>query len=219
MADGIDKLLRLEENQYLKDQEVERIMSLKGTQDPLLILGVNLDTYVTLEFNDLRKDFRTKSRLVHPDKNTHKQSREAFDELQRAWHEIENPERKRLVVGYIKEARENLLQRQGIKVRNDDYKPLLVKYPNLGRLIQLEFIRLQQELKYRDKTRLKNEVGREMEFVMKETQLQKDRAAFEKTWDEGRNGRIESWKKFEGARVKKKKPLILGEVKRSKIKK
>ena len=213
MEDNIDKILRLEENQFIKDQEIERIMSLKGTQDPLLILGVSLDTYVTLEFNDLRKDFRTKSRLVHPDKNTHEQAREAFDELQRAWNELEDPQKKRTVINYIKEARENLLQRQGIKVRNDDYKAILQRYPNLGRLIQLEFIRLQQELKYRDKTRLKNEVGREMEFQLKETQTQKDRAEFEKQWDEGRSNRIDSWKKFEGARVKKKKPMVLGQVK------
>jgi DnaJ family protein C protein 8 len=217
MADDVDKVLRLEENQFLKDQEVERIVALKGNQDPFLILEMPLECYVTLEIKDLKKVFRNKSRLLHPDKNPHPLAREAFDILQKAKTELEDPHKKRIVMDFIKDAREGLLHRQGIKVKDGDYHALLDKFPNLGRLIQLEFIRLQRELELRDRTRLKNELGRELMRQEQEKQEEAKREQFEKEWDESRQNRIKSWKKFETkSKVKKKSVLVLGEIPKAK---
>ncbi len=94
------------------------------------------------------------------DKNSHPDARLAFEELQKAQQEIEDPEKFRIVKNYIKEARDNIFYIQGIKKTKAmggddrekiDYKALIEKTPKLGRLIQLEFVRLCQELAYRDR--------------------------------------------------------------------
>jgi hypothetical protein len=73
MADDnmdLEKFLRLEAKDYTQEQEVERILKLvkMGNKDPLLTLDMPTDFYVTLQIDNkvLRKQFRTKSLLVHP---------------------------------------------------------------------------------------------------------------------------------------------------------
>jgi DnaJ family protein C protein 8 len=98
---GLEQYLRLEETQYNQDQEIERIMKIKGSQDPLEILGVPSEHYLTLDVPQkvIKMQFRKKSLLVHPDKCNHANAREAFEELQRAQIEWEDVGKKRLVLG------------------------------------------------------------------------------------------------------------------------
>ena len=96
---------------------------------------------------------------MHPDKNPHSEARVAFDELQRALKEIQDQEKFSTVKRYIKDARDNIFFLQGIKVpkaddggrENVNFDELIKNHPKLGRLVQLEFVRMVQELAYRDK--------------------------------------------------------------------
>ncbi|KAJ3354957.1 GTP cyclohydrolase II, partial [Kappamyces sp. JEL0680] len=177
----LDKYLRLESNTFAQEQEVERILKLmnENNKDPLLVLDMPTDCYVTLSVPEkvLKKQFRLKSLLVHP----------AFDQLQQAQQDIQDPEKFRLVKKYIRDARDAIFYIQGIEKPRDgegyDFPSLLVKYPKLGRLIQLEFIRMVKELEYRDKIRLKNELGRE---IMADEQLAEERKRkkeYEDEWE------------------------------------
>jgi DnaJ family protein C protein 8 len=216
---SVEQYLRLEENQFNQDQEVERIMGIKGSQDPLQILGIPTEYYLTLDIPPkiIKVQFRKRSLLVHPDKCKHPNAREAFDELTRAQNEWEDMGKKRLVIGYIQDARDSIFHRQGIKIprkpTKEEFQEILEKYPNIGRLIQLEFIRIQRELLYRDKTRLKNEVGRELEREKEQKSREEKEKEFEKEWEKTRQERIKSWKKFNDQKVtKKKKSTVLGKV-------
>jgi DnaJ family protein C protein 8 len=153
----LDQYLRLEANQFSQDQEVERILQYKDGKDPLLILGLPLECYITLQVPEklLKQTFRKKSLRVHPDKNKHEKAPEAFEELQKALNQLQDPTKRRTVMNFVKDARDGILQQQGIelpKIEKDKpelLEPFMRKYPNLGRLIQLEFMRLANELEYR----------------------------------------------------------------------
>lgn len=143
MAD-LETFLRLEANQFNQEQEVERILKLKQlkNKDPLLVLDLNHRVYLTLELNvnEIKKQFRKKSVLVHPDKNKHPLARQAFEELQEAVKQLETKED--IVMNFVRDARDSILHTQGIKLpkgaKKRDYDDILEKYPKLGRLIQLE---------------------------------------------------------------------------------
>lgn len=78
----------------------------------------------------------------------------------------------------------------------------------------MEFIRVQKELQYRDHTRLKNEIGRELDREHEERQELEREKAFEKEWEKTRQDRIKSWKKFSDSKEKvvKKKKKVFGAV-------
>ncbi|KAJ3270128.1 hypothetical protein HDV01_000513 [Terramyces sp. JEL0728] len=223
----VDKYLRLETNEYKQEEEVERIMKLIGNQDPCLILDLPTEVYLTLDIPEklVTKIFRKKSLLVHPDKCKHPNARAAFEELQKAQNLLLNePEKKQIVLNYIDEARANILHIKGVKIppkgKPFDYKALQQEVPNIGRLIQLEFLRMAMELAYRDRTRLKNEQEREMLYQDELAKKQKANEEWEKTWEETRDNRIGSWKNYEKkkekekvvAKKKKKKPVVLGAI-------
>ena len=112
-----------------------------------------------IDYESLTRKFycRLKSLLLHPDKNPHAEARVAFDELQRALKEIEDKDKFRTVLRYIKDARDSIFFHQGIKVPKEGEdipvetcEDLIRKHPKLGRLIQLEFVRMVKELAFRD---------------------------------------------------------------------
>ncbi|KAI8893271.1 hypothetical protein BC833DRAFT_608956 [Globomyces pollinis-pini] len=175
--------------------------------------------YITLIVPDkaIKLQYRKRSLLVHPDKNTHENAREAFEELQKAQNEFLDPEKRRLWLKYMEEARAVIFHKAGLKipkpmrVDDDQVDPeinkdeILEKFPKIGTLIQLEFIRMCQELEYRDRIRLKNEKGRELDKNEAEVEEAKKKREFEKEWEKTREKRIGSWKTFQEKGVKKKK--------------
>lgn len=121
MADGVDldKYLRLESQQFSQEEEVTRLLTLikQKNKDPLLTLDMPTDCYVTLQVDLklVKKQFRAKSLLVHPDKNSHVDARSVFDYLQEAVAEINDQDKFRIIKNYIKEARDNIFYIQGLK--------------------------------------------------------------------------------------------------------
>lgn len=57
-----DKFLRIESQQYNQENEVKRVLKLmnEGNKDPLVVLELPTDTYVTLKVDEkmLKKQFR-----------------------------------------------------------------------------------------------------------------------------------------------------------------
>jgi DnaJ homolog subfamily C member 8 len=210
MAD-LDQYLRLEANQFNQEQEVERILKYKDGKDPLLILDMPLDCYITLQVPDglIKKVFRKKSLRVHPDKNPHPDARIAFEELQKAQLQLEDFTKRKVVMNFVKEARDSIFHQQGIELprldRESELLLFLEKYPNIGRLVQLECMKLANELEYRDAIRRKNEEGRESLLEQIEKARRKEKEEFEKNWEDSRVDRIKSWQKFASKGVKKKK--------------
>ncbi|KAI8916346.1 hypothetical protein EDD86DRAFT_198325 [Gorgonomyces haynaldii] len=217
----VDKFLRLESNAFSQDREVERILSLRHSEDPFLILGLGEDLYIKLKVTEkeIKMQFRKKSLLVHPDKAKHPKAFEAFEILKKAEQQCLNPARQEMIFRAIKDARDEVFYKRGIKIietkersmfsdeapEEMDFDKIKRENPGLAEDIQKQFyLNLVDKLR-RDTLRLKNGLGREIkmqDLLIKEAKIQREeKKKLEKTDDSG----TKSWKKFEATGVKKKK--------------
>eukprot|EP00062_Callorhinchus_milii_P027657 gi/632991221/ref/XP_007884529.1/ PREDICTED: dnaJ homolog subfamily C member 14 [Callorhinchus milii] len=77
------------------EQEVQRLLSMahvpEDDLDPFKVLGLE----VTATDAELKKAYRQLAILVHPDKNPHPRSEEAFKVVRAAWDIVSNPERRK----------------------------------------------------------------------------------------------------------------------------
>jgi DnaJ homolog subfamily C member 8 len=154
-------------------------------------------------------------------------ARKVFDELNRALKQIsgEGEEDLERVFNYIRDARDYVFHLKGLAIpkkqpTEQDRQMLLsltrTEQPSMGRLIQLEFTRAVRELHYRDRTRLLNEQGRELqESEIVATEGKRVRK-LQKEWEDGREDRIGKWRVFaeKGVKKKKKKEPLLGAIRK-----
>uniref|UniRef100_UPI00398ED9FD dnaJ homolog subfamily C member 14 n=1 Tax=Pristiophorus japonicus TaxID=55135 RepID=UPI00398ED9FD len=82
-------------SRHQPDREVERLLTMANVPeedlDPFKVLGVE----VMATDVELKKAYRQLAVLVHPDKNRHPQSEEAFKVVRAAWDIVSNPERRK----------------------------------------------------------------------------------------------------------------------------
>ncbi|XP_075055639.1 dnaJ homolog subfamily C member 14 [Mixophyes fleayi] len=75
--------------------EVERLLTMADIPEeelnPFQVLGVEMDASDT----ELKKAYRQLAVLVHPDKNNHPRSEEAFKVLRAAWDTVSNPDKRK----------------------------------------------------------------------------------------------------------------------------
>ncbi|XP_067832567.1 dnaJ homolog subfamily C member 14 [Heptranchias perlo] len=96
-------------SRYQPDHEVDRLLAMADIPeedlDPFKVLGVG----VMATDAELKKAYRQLAVLVHPDKNQHPRSEEAFKVVRAAWDIVSNPERRKEYE--IKRAAESELHR------------------------------------------------------------------------------------------------------------
>ncbi|XP_060677059.1 dnaJ homolog subfamily C member 14 [Hemiscyllium ocellatum] len=96
-------------SRYQPDHEVDRLLAMADMPeedlDPFKVLGVE----VMATDAELKKAYRQLAVLVHPDKNQHPRSEEAFKVVRAAWDIVSNPERRKEYE--IKRAAESELHR------------------------------------------------------------------------------------------------------------
>ncbi|XP_059812317.1 dnaJ homolog subfamily C member 14 [Hypanus sabinus] len=82
-------------NRFQPDHEVDRLLAMADVPeeelDPFKVLGVE----VMATDAELKKAYRQLAVLVHPDKNRHPRSEEAFKVVRAAWDIVSNPERRK----------------------------------------------------------------------------------------------------------------------------
>ncbi|CAM9016916.1 unnamed protein product [Wickerhamomyces anomalus] len=83
MADTIDADLNSQELSLKRDKEIERIIS-AFTLDPYQILELDHENASTLTSIQIKKQYRAKSLLIHPDKTTNPDAPKAFNILKKA---------------------------------------------------------------------------------------------------------------------------------------
>ncbi|KAK6463114.1 hypothetical protein DFJ63DRAFT_334672 [Scheffersomyces coipomensis] len=86
MDDDIDRLLSLEESQLSKDQEIARILACDA-YDYFAILNLNPFLYENEDaklLNVVKRTYRRRSLLIHPDKTSNPDAPIAFDKFKKA---------------------------------------------------------------------------------------------------------------------------------------
>lgn len=205
MAD-LENILRLRELQVLRDKEVERIIA-QNPKDYFAVLQINPlqdpDALATL----VKKQYRKRSLLIHPDKVTHTDAPKAFDALKQAELVLnsidDGEESKRRVrmrenlVDIYKQIAERL--RTGPVEDFDDSRNVEIR--EKVRLV-LENQEKLEEVERSYNQRQEANKNEELKNAQKDRQL---RRQWESKWEDDRDVRVELWRSYVSKVDKKKK--------------
>lgn len=215
MSDDLDRILRAEELVLAKDKEIDRVLQC-CKYDYFAILEVNpLVDPETLQ-NRIKKIYRKKTLLLHPDKVKHEKAPEAFDLLKKseivlsqeipAEGEVTDetdPE----VKNYIRE-KQNLLsiyesaqQRLDLPITDSFSDENNHKIRNEVARVLTEQIRHEDvEKKYSQRQELQRQA--EIKKLAKERELKKK---LDSQWEDDRDKRVNNWRNYAKKVLKKKK--------------
>eukprot|EP01071_Lankesteria_metandrocarpae_P012166 Lankesteria_metandrocarpae@DN5541_c0_g1_i1.p1 len=180
------------------EEEVVRLIS-RIFNNSYDVLKVGPDT----SEDAIKKQFRKMSLLIHPDKCSHEKADEAFDILNKAYEELQNPEfqikyrkvldhAKKLVVKARKAENANRKRRKE-ELLAEDEKELTAEITDKCEQILKE----QEELRaYAERTRGANE-RREQDQEDARIEEEKKENEDRKLWYDTQNRRVEGWRGFQ----------------------
>ncbi|CAG7849207.1 SubName: Full=Uncharacterized protein {ECO:0000313/EMBL:CCA70778.1} [Serendipita indica DSM 11827] len=211
--DDIDKLLNREATAVSRDVEVDRILA-AFKLNPYDILDI--DSSATAE--EIKKQYKKLSLLIHPDKATHPKAQDAFDLLKKAESEVQDKDKRENLDAVVKQARIELLRAMNLPTSTpDDHVKLKGLTPPWRQQLKdkTKAMLIDEELRRRRAVKLAmaNE-GREAQQKEEEVNTRKRKAEEDKVWEERREERVDSWRTFTATggtkKRKKNKVEILG---------
>ena len=197
----IEKFLREESSAFNQEKEVRRIIELEETsKNPFEILNVDPKIWTNppgsaLHIHEwfdpalIKKLFREKSLLVHPDKCSLEKAPEAFQLLKKAHTQLTNPDIVKELYHYTRDAI--------YLVKSKDKSPIADIILTVRRLIK--------DVNDRIQLRIKNTEERDVEQVVKQVDDLIKVAKQEKEWAATREKRVGSWRDWQTKGPKKKK--------------
>ncbi|KAM7206812.1 hypothetical protein V8F20_002518 [Naviculisporaceae sp. PSN 640] len=194
----------------LQDAEIDRILK-----------AFRLNAYAVLELkpgvpeSDIKKVYRAKSLLIHPDKTKNERAPEAFDRLKKAQTELMDEKHRANLDEAIADAR--MLAMRDMKLTVDSPE---IKTPEFEKKWTEKTTMVLIDNEQRRKRQLKaqmQEEGREQRKQEEEAEARKRKRQHEEDWEATRDVRIDSWRKFQKSKSggsddkkKKKKMKVLG---------
>ncbi|KAL3850249.1 hypothetical protein ACJIZ3_012131 [Penstemon smallii] len=198
-----------------RDNEVNRILS---------CFKLNAFEYLNLPFgssiDEVKKQYRKLSLLVHPDKCKHPQAKEAFGALAKAQQLLLDPQEREYLLNQINAAKEELRAKRKKQLKKNT-ATMLKSLVDEGKYEQ-EYERsdeFQQQLKLKVRELLTDQEWRRRKMQMRiseeEGRLKKDeeetkemwkrKREHEEQWEGTRENRVSSWRDFMkgGKKVKK----------------
>ncbi|CCU74681.1 unnamed protein product [Blumeria hordei] len=190
--------LESEDREYQKDAEIDRILK-----------AFRLDAYAVLDLqpgvpeSDIKKCYRVKSLLIHPDKTKNQLAPEAFDRLKKAQTELMDEKHRLLLDEAIADARMLLIREKKWTVDSPELKTNAFAKEWREKT---KFVLIDNEHRRRKQIKAQmQEEGREMKKAEEEGEARKRKREHEKDWEETREQRIGSWRDFQKGCDKKKK--------------
>ncbi|XP_043719819.1 J domain-containing protein spf31 [Telopea speciosissima] len=228
MGDSDDDLLLkkffAEVGEVERDNEVLRILS---------CFKLNAFEFLNLPFDssleDVKKQYRKLSLLVHPDKCKHPQAKEAFGALAKAQQILHDPQEREYLLSQVNAAKEELRAKRKKELKKDNaskIKSLVDEGKYEQQYEQSE--EFQQRLKQKVRELLTEQEWRRRKMQMRiseeEGRLKKDeeetkemwkrKREHEEQWEGTREKRVSSWRDFMKTGKKGKK----GEIRPPKLK-
>jgi len=205
--DDLDALeaLESEAKEFNKDAEIDRILK-----------AFRLDSYAVLDLqpgvpeSDIKKTYRVKSLLIHPDKTTNPLAPEAFDRLKKAQTELLDEKARVRLDEAIADARMLLIRENKWTVDSPELKT--EEFAKQWRE-KTKYVLIDNEQRRRRQVKAQmQEEGREQRKVDEEVEARKRKRDHEQEWENTRDQRIDSWREFQkgGEKKKKKKAKPLG---------
>jgi len=166
--------------------------------------------------SDIKKVYRIKSLLIHPDKTKNPQAPEAFDRLKKAQTELMDEKHRATLDEAIADAR-MLLMRES-KWNADSPETRTAEFEKKWE-DKTKFVLIENEQRRRRQVKAQmQEEGREQRRQDEELEARKRKRQHEEDWEATRDQRINSWRQFasgkkgggEGEKKKKKKLKPIG---------
>ncbi|KIR67486.1 chaperone regulator [Cryptococcus bacillisporus CA1873] len=183
-------------------------MTLPKSSSPYDILDLPLSASET----DVKKQYRKKSLLIHPDKFKHEKGLEAFDFLKKAHDHLADPAKRKDIDMIMTHARTQVLKSilgDGYSTTVSDDDPRLTNLsPPFEQQVRAKGreILVEDELARRRKQKLAyaNE-GAEKARAEAEVAARKRKVEEQAKWEERRDDRIKDWRDFSQKKEKKRK--------------
>eukprot|EP00743_Colponemidia_sp_Colp-15_P002831 GILK01003063.1.p1 GENE.GILK01003063.1~~GILK01003063.1.p1 ORF type:complete len:263 (-),score=64.42 GILK01003063.1:48-797(-) len=181
---------------YTAESQIPRLLDLKDMKNPYEILILSFDATA----DDIKKQYRKLSILVHPDKCRDERAPDAFHVLEQAYKELTNPEKKQIHERVIREGREradNDIKREN-KKRAKEGQPLYSSREK-EELTRQTVNDLYAEIETRKKNTEKREAEKTKRERAQEVSVKVQARAkheHEKAWEETRDNRMSSWRSF-----------------------
>ncbi|CAK9436336.1 uncharacterized protein LODBEIA_P08940 [Lodderomyces beijingensis] len=223
MADELDRILSIEESALSRNAEIERILECPEG-DYFSTMEINPMTCPSEDLISIvRKIYRKKSLLIHPDKSDHARAPEAFDKLKKAEAVLSSSsissrsdnstadelfdEKTRLLSIYKAAAQnatrttspsDNFNDKVNVQIRNE-VKEILEDEKS-----QLELQKLAKQSEETRKQEYQKQVNKERELKRKA----------DAQWEDQRDSRVKKWRQYSNkvekkSKAKKKSPKVL----------
>ncbi|XP_044259655.1 dnaJ homolog subfamily C member 8 [Tribolium madens] len=186
-------------------QQIERLLRPGSTYlnlNPFEVLQVEPETPI----EEVKKQYRKLSFLVHPDKNQDdaERAQQSFEAVNKAWKILNNPETRQKCMDIIEEAkgRTDIMLAEKRKKYKKDGKDKIPeddpdKYKHAVYVLTMKLFadmeRKRRELAERDQEERKRKREQEIE----EEENQKAQKEWQKNFEESRQNRVESWQSFQ----------------------
>jgi DnaJ family protein C protein 8 len=191
-----------------QDAEIDRILAV-----------FKLNAYAVLDLtpgvpeSDIKKTYRNKSLLIHPDKTDNPKAPEAFDRLKKAQTTLMDEKLRAEMDEYIADARMLLMRERKLTV--DDEETRGEEFAKAWRDKTTWVIMDEEKRKRRQMEAQMREEGREQRKQDEEAAERKRKREHEDAWEKSRDDRINSWRSFQkgnapDAKKKKKKMKVMG---------
>jgi DnaJ family protein C protein 8 len=166
--------------------------------------------------SDIKKVYRAKSLLIHPDKTKNPLAPDAFDRLKKAQSMLLDEKLRAELDESVADARMLLMREK--KLTADDEETRSEEFRKEWREKTIWVIRDNEMRKQRQMKAQMREEGRQQKKDDEEAAERKRKREHDDAWDKSREQRIGSWRDFqqgkkpepEGAKKKKKKVKALG---------
>ncbi|KAJ2740147.1 DnaJ domain-containing protein, partial [Coemansia sp. BCRC 34301] len=176
-GDDVDRILQVEATQLLRQREVDRVLS-HSVLDPFSILQVPH----TSTTHDIKQAYRTKSRLIHPDKTAHVRARDAFERLKRAETELIDDEKRKSILAMMGEARREVAAEWHTDEESEAFQLAVVA----------KYKAIMVDIEWRKRQKVKQELAAEGAASAREEERareKKKRKEDERAWEESRDER------------------------------
>ncbi|CAI5755524.1 unnamed protein product [Candida verbasci] len=198
----IDRILSIEENQINRNKEIDRILTC-FKYDYFEILEIEPGNIANSDLlNIVKKIYRKKSLLIHPDKTDNPNAPTAFNLLKKAESILSNQETES---NDYKEKQKLITIYQTVMKDNSDPKKIKSKVRSI-----LEDELDQEQLEQYINQQKEIEKNQLQEKIKAERQLQKQ---FENKWEDERDLRVKNWRDY-SSKIEKKKS---GKKKKTKV--
>ncbi|KAJ3702916.1 hypothetical protein LUZ61_006621 [Rhynchospora tenuis] len=218
------KSFMAEVSEVERDNEVQRILG-SFKLNPFEHLNLPFDAST----DDVKKQYRKLSLLVHPDKCKHPQAKEAFGALAKAQQLLLDPQERGYILDQVTAAKEELRAKRKKELKKDNasrikatvdegkYEEQYERSEEFQVHLKLKVREILAEKEWRRRKmqmRISEEEGRLKKDEEETKEMWKRKREHEEQWEETRENRVSSWRDFMKTGKKGKK----GEIKPPKLK-